>query len=139
MNLPAAEDRVETSLIVMEQIVGEPVFNEWALVAREENGWKLMEYRGTRKNAFLADFNEDIAALRGTLDPAASQAGDFAFSHEGYGSGFDAHICAGPDLFILLNNTAKSTGEITRNPMWTTAQVHFSDLAEAFLADPLRS
>ena len=137
MNTAAAEDRIETALISMETIVGEPVFDEWALVEKSSNGWKLLEYGGSRKDAFLAEFNDDIAALRGTLDTATASIGEFAFSHEGYGSGFDAHICAGKNIFILFNNTAKSTGEITSNPKWTAAQVHFSNLAEAFLADPM--
>jgi hypothetical protein len=136
MNKAAAIDRIETALIHLEKTVGEPVFDEWALVEKTSNGWKLIEYGGSRKDAFLADFNQDIAALRGTLDPADTMIGDFAFSHEGYGSGFDAHICAGKNLFVLFNNTAKSTGEITCNPRWTTAQIHFSDLVEAFISDP---
>jgi len=137
MNIPAATDRIETALISLGQIVGEPVFDEWALVEKDEAGWKLIEYGGTRKNDFLAQFNSDIAALRGTLDPANTCVGDFAFSHEGFGSGFDAHICAGDNIFVLLNNTAKSTGEITNNPKWTSAQIHFSELMEAFIADPI--
>ncbi len=138
MNIPAAEDRIETALISMENVVGEPVFNEWALVSKEPAGWKLHSYGGTRKNTFLAEFNNDVAALKNTLDPANSSIGDFAFSHEGFGSGFDAHICSGENTFVLFNNTAKSTGEITANPKWTSAQVHFSELLEAFIADPIQ-
>ena len=138
MNIPAAEDRIETALISMENKDEEPVFNEWALVSKEVTGWKLHSYGGTRKNAFLAEFNNDLASLRNTLNPSDSNIGDFAFSHEGFGSGFDAHICAGVNTFVLFNNTAKSTGEITTNPKWTSAQIHFSELLEAFIADPLR-
>ena len=137
MNIAAAEDRIETALISMENMVQEPVFNEWALVAKEPAGWKLLSYGGTRKNNFLAEFNDDIAALRNTLDTTTAMVGDFAFSHEGYGSGFDAHICAGENIFVFFNNTAKSTGEITANPKWTSGQVHFSDLVEAFISDPI--
>jgi hypothetical protein len=137
MNIPAAIDRIETALINLGTSVGEPVFDEWALVAKDAMGWKLIEYGGTRKNDFLAQFNSDIAALRGTLEPSSACVGDFAFSHEGYGSGFDAHICAGESIFVLLNNTAKSTGEITDNPKWTSAQIYFSELMEAFIADPV--
>ena len=137
MNIPAATDRIETAIISLGNTVGEPVFDEWALVEKNEAGWKLIEYGGTRKQDFLAQFNDDIAALRGTLDPSKACVGDFAFSHEGYGSGFDAHICAGEGTFILFNNTAKSTGEITDNPKWTAAQIHFSELMEAFITDPL--
>lgn len=137
MNTNAAIDRIETTLITLGKAVGEPVFDEWALVEKNEAGWKLTEYGGTRKNDFLENFNDDLAALRGTLDPANTQIGDFAFSHEGYGSGFDAYICAGDHTFILFNNTAKSTGEITSNPKWTSAQIHFSALLDAFIADPI--
>jgi hypothetical protein len=137
MNIAAAEDRIETALINLGQAVGEPVFDEWALVEKTDAGWKLIEYGGTRKNDFLENFNSDLAALRNTLDPSSTMIGDFAFSHEGYGSGFDAHICAGRNIFVLFNNTAKSTGEITSNPKWTSAQIHFSELVEAFIADPI--
>lgn len=137
MNKAAAEDYIETALISMEKTIGEPVFNEWALVEKNGAGWKLLDYGGTRKNDFLANFNDDLNALKNTLDPSISQLGDFAFSHEGFGSGFDAHICAGDNIFLLFNNTAKSTGEITSNPKWTSAQIHFSELLEAFIADPI--
>ncbi len=137
MNREAVADHIETALISMERVVEEPVFNEWALVEKTDGGWKLIEYGGTRKNDFLENFNTDIAALRETLDPVNTQIGDFAFSHEGYGSGFDAHICAGSNMYLLFNNTAKSTGEITSNPKWTSAQIHFSQLVETFIADPI--
>ncbi len=137
MNKEAVADRIETALLSMERVVEEPVFNEWALVEKTDAGWKLIEYGGTRKNDFLENFNTDIAALRSTLDPSNTQVGDFAFSHEGYGSGFDAHICAGKNTFVLFNNTAKSTGEITSNPKWTAAQIHFSELVETFISDPI--
>lgn len=137
MNLETAKPRIETALKNLEIAIGEPVFDEWALVAKSSKGWKLEAYGGSRKGEFMADFGKDIAALRETLDPENIQVGDFAFSHEGYGSGFDAHMCVGTDKLILFNNTEKSTGEITANPRWTNAQVHFSNLLEAFIADPL--
>lgn len=137
MNIPAASDRIDTALFSLKRDIGETVFDEWAIVEKSENGWKLIEYGGHRKEEFLAGFNTDIAALRETLNPNQLNVGEFAFSHEGYGSGFDAHICAGNNLLVLFNNTQKSTGEITANPKWTSAQIHFSELLEAFIADPL--
>jgi hypothetical protein len=137
MNNATAIERIENALTNLENAIGEPVFDEWALVEKSSSGWKLLEYGGARKEEFLAEFNTDIAALRDTLDPSQALIGDFAFSHEGYGSGFDAHICAGENLFVLFNNTGKSTGEITSNPKWTSAQIHFSNLLEAFIADPV--
>ena len=137
MDVIKAKSRIETALIQLERSIGEPVFDEWALVEKGAAGWKLLQYGGNRKEAFLTEFNTDIAALKDTLDPSNTHIGDFAFSHEGFGSGFDAHICAGEDLFVLFNNTNKSTGEITSNPKWTKAQVYFTELLEAFIADPI--
>jgi hypothetical protein len=138
MNLDTAKTRIETALQNLETTIGEPVFNEWAIVEKNANGWKLAEYGGSRKEDFIAEFSQDMAALKETLDPANIQLGDFAFSHEGYGSGFDAHMCAGINKLILFNNTEKNTDQITSNPKWTQAQVHFSDLLEAFITDPLK-
>jgi hypothetical protein len=137
MDLDTAKTRIETALKNMEIAIGEPVFDEWAIVEKSSNGWKLVEYWGSRKEAFIADFGKDVAALRETLDPDNIQVGDFAFSHEGFGSGFDAHMVAGIHKLILFNNTEKNTDQITSNPRWTGAQVHFSNLLESFIADPL--
>lgn len=137
MNTAAAIDRIESALINLETALGEATFDEWAMVEKEGTGWRLIEYGGNRKEEFLAEFNTDIAALKDTLDPANTILGDFAFSHEGHGTGFDAHICAGEHIFVLFNNTAKNTAEITSNPKWTGAQFHFTELLEAFIADPI--
>ena len=137
MNLATATDRIKIALQSLEESIGEPVFDEWVLTEKMPSGWKILQYGGDRKEAFLEEFNTDIAALRETLNPANTLIGDFAFSHEGYGSGFDAHMCVGKNLFVLFNNTAKSTGEITSNPKWTAAQIHFTELLEAFIADPV--
>ena len=138
MNTPAAIDRIESALIKMETALGEPAFDEWVLASKTPEGWTLIEYGGLRKEGFLAGFNTDMAALKNTLDPSNTYVGDSAFSHEGHGSGFDAHMCVGTDMFLLFNNTTKNTGEITSNPKWTSAQIHFAELLEAFIADPVQ-
>jgi len=137
MNIITATNCIETALQQLETAIGESVFDEWALAEKTPNGWKILGYGGDRKEEFLEEFNTDIVALRDTLDPAKTLVGDFAFSHEGYGSGFDAHMCVGENIFILFNNTKKSTGEITSNPRWTKAQIHFTELLEAFISDPV--
>jgi len=137
MNVSQAIERVERSMNLLETALGEPAFDEWILVARTPEGWRLLEYRGPRKDAFLARSKEDLAALRGTLNLAEAQVGDFAFSHEGHGTGFDAYLCAGDNVVLLLNNTLKNTDEITGNPKWTGAQTHFGKLLEGFIVDPV--
>jgi hypothetical protein len=79
-----------------------------------------------------------MAAMRGTFNPAEIQVGDFAFSHEGHGSGFDAYMCIGDHLFVLFNNVEKSTDEITSNPKWKLAQIPFMTLLEHFIANPVK-
>ncbi len=137
MNIATATDRIDTALQHLKTAIGEPVFDEWALAEKTSKGWNILGYGGNRQEAFLAEFNADMAALRDTLDPSNTLVGDFAFSHEGYGSGFDAHMCVGENLFVLFNNTEKSTGEITSNPKWMKAQIHFTELLEVFIADPV--
>ncbi len=138
MNIPAATDRIESALIQMETALGQPAFDEWILASKTPEGWTLVKYNGPRKEGFLAGFNTDMAALKNTLDLSNTYIGDSAFSHEGHGSGFDAHMCVGTDFFLLFNHTTKSTSEITRNPKWTSAQIYFAELLEAFIADPIQ-
>ena len=135
MDVKRAIKQIETAVEKMETAMGEPVFDEWILIGRQGGEWKLLHYAGPRPDTFLNDFREDMAALRRTLDLSSVQTGDFAFSHEGQGTGFDAYMCIGPDVLVLFNNTAKDTGAITADPRWTAAQVHFSNLLESFLAD----
>lgn len=137
MNITIASKKIQTALSLLEADIGEPIFNEWALVAKTATGWKLLRYGGPRKKEFLSEFGSDIIALRETFNPSTAELGQFAFSHEGFGSGFDAHICCGINRFVLLNNTTKSTGEITCNPKWKPAQIHFAELLEAFIASPV--
>jgi hypothetical protein len=137
MNVKTASARIGSALEKLDAAVGETVFDEWALVGSDPKVWKLFSYRGPRKEEFISEFKSDMNALRETLDLSNALVGDFAFSHEGHGSGFDAHICAGEGVFILFNNTEKNTTEIVSNPKWRPAQIHFSNLLEAFISDPV--
>jgi hypothetical protein len=136
MDVKTASTHINRTLIHLEQVVGEPVFNEWVLVEKTESGWKAYMYCGSRRDDFFEEFKSDIETLHEALDPDRSFPGDFAFSHEGFGSGFDAYICVGTRLFVLFNNTEKSTDDIVANPQWKSAQIHFSRLLEHFIQDP---
>ena len=138
MTAEEAIHRIEQRLSEMAQVLGEPVFDEWILTHRKPEGWEVLHYAGPRRATFSESFKKDVAALRGTLAPGNARPGDFAFSHQGYGSGFDAFICAGEQFFALFNNTRKNTDEITEDPKWKQAQVHFMELAETFITNPLR-
>ncbi len=137
MDQKQAQTRIESILQKMAEPFGEPVFDEWFLVGRSNSDWKVLHYAGPRPDEYQAEFTKDMASLRNTLNPGRLELGDFAFSHEGVGSGFDAHMVAGPGVLVLFNNTGKSTGDITGDPRWKMAQIHFNELLEIFLVDPV--
>jgi hypothetical protein len=139
MDILSAIDQIESTLFSMETAVGEPIFNEWALVERTGSHWEFIEYGGYRLEEFLASFDEDIRSMRQTIDPDNLVLGDYAFTHEGHGTGFDAYICVADNTLLLFNHLEKNTSEITTNPAWKTAQIHFIKLLESFLADPLET
>ena len=133
MKMEKAQEWIKEALEKMDSVMGEPVFDEWLIAEKTAAGWTILKYEGLRKEECLQEFHSDITALHDTLDPATALAGDFAFSHEGFGSGFDAHICMGNSCFVLFNNTKKNTDEITKSPKWMQAQIHFATLAEHFI------
>lgn len=116
---------------------GETVFDEWALVSSAPEGIRLVKYAGDRPDDFAGSFTEDFAPLKSEFATQQPQIGDFAFSHEGAGTGFDAFVCAGSGLFLLFNNTEKSTTEIAHSEGWKSSQVAFVELYERFMQDPL--
>lgn len=137
MNKIDAVDQIQKSLQNMEAVMGEPVFTEWALIVKSDGKWNLSAYEGSRKQSFAENFRADMKAMRTTLDLEEMAAGDYGFSHEGHGSGFDAYMCVGENALLLFNHLDKSTTEIVGNPKWREAQIHFATLLEAFLSSPL--
>ena len=53
------------------------------------------------------------------------------------GTGFEAFVCAGDELYLLCSNTQSSMNNITQEPRWLEAQKAFAGLTECFRADPL--
>ena len=139
MNKHEAIEQIQTSLRNMEAIMGEPVFTEWALIIKVADKWKLFAYHGTRQQTFAENFREDMKAMRSPLDPGENSVGNYGFSHDGHGSGFDAYMCVAENAFLLFNHLNKSTTEIVENPKWREAQIHFALLLEAFLSSPLNA
>lgn len=137
MNKIDAVDQVQKSLHNMEAIMGEPVFTEWALIVKSGGKWGLAAYEGPRKPTFTENFQADMKAMRDTLNLEQISVGDYSFSHEGHGSGFDAYMCVAENALLLFNHLDKNTTDIVQNPQWREAQIHFATLLEAFLASPL--
>ena len=137
MDINTAAIRINTALTRLEHALGESMFDEWVLVRKGPEGWKIVKYTGPRETELEAGFSDDLEALRQVLDLSKVHAGDFAFVHDGYGSAYDAYMGVGEGVLVLFNHTVKTTGDLTADPRWKAAQIHFSDLLEAFLADPV--
>lgn len=137
MNLSRATTVIEQSLNTLTSSAGEPIFDEWIILGKKKNQWTELHYVGPRMQEHVASFSQDLRSLVEVFDPSVSEVGDFSFTHKGHGTAFDAFMCIGPEIFVLFNHTQKNTDQITQNPKWTEAQVYFTELLEAFIADPV--
>jgi hypothetical protein len=117
----------------------EVVFDELAIVSIDDTQARTVSYEGPRKEAFSDSFPKDSAELRKTVRQGGQNydAGDFEFSHDGAGTGFEAFMMLGEGLCLICNNTGKSMGGISSNPRWLEAQVPFAELGDRFRGNPL--
>ncbi|MCU0771670.1 MAG: hypothetical protein MUE94_07880 [Verrucomicrobia bacterium] len=117
----------------------EVVFDELAIVSISDNQARTVSYQGPRREVFTDRFPADSAGLRKTVRQAGQtyQAGDFEFSHDGTGTGFEAFMILGKNLCLICNNTSKSMGGIAKNPRWLEAQIPFATLSDQFRGNPL--
>lgn len=137
MNLDEATQLIQTQMDRMAEVYKKPVFDEWAVLFILERRGRILSYHGPRRDDFQRSFLEDVKALGPELLSGRQNIGDFEFSTEGAGTGFDAFIVLGRGLFLICNNTTQSIAGITRNPLWLSAQVPFVELSDRFRADPL--
>jgi hypothetical protein len=115
------------------------VFDELAIVSIDDTRTQTMSYQGPRQEAFEVSFPGDSAALRKAVSVGGQryEAGDFEFSHDGAGTGFEAFMLLGKGLCLICNNTGKSMDGISMNPRWLNAQIPFAELSEQFRGNPL--
>ena len=139
MQISKAWALVGETLEAMDKLYMGSIFDEVILLSLEGGSVAILEYRGERDVSVGQAFFDDIRALKNELIKPEHGVGDFGFTAEGQGEAFDAFIRTGPKHYLLLNNTAKSTGDITADPAWKRAQSVFFDLCEAFRADPTRA
>lgn len=138
MQLDTAISHIEKLFTQMDTLYGRSVFDEIAVVGFQENQVQVHYYQGPREAEFEADFAEDSQALRQELmAEKTGNGGEFSFTREGDGSGTDAYICLGPELYLFCNHTTKSMKEITQDPSWLDAQGDFLNLSQYFAVDPL--
>lgn len=137
MNLDSALTEIRASFKRMTMLYGEPVFDEWVLIALSESNGAIQRYEGPRSEQFLASFSKDIAALRAELAKDELDVGGFTFGAATHGHSYDAAMRVGPAAYILGNHTTRSMEDIRARPQWLKAQVAWFGMSERFRADPL--
>ena len=117
----------------------EVVFDELAIVSIGDNQTRTVSYQGPRREVFADNFPKDAASLKKTVREGGQkyEAGDFAFDHDGNGTGFEAFMLLGKGLCLICNNTGKSMDGISKNPRWLEAQIPFAELSDSFRSNPL--
>ncbi|HTD67130.1 MAG TPA: hypothetical protein VK846_11435 [Candidatus Limnocylindria bacterium] len=137
MTFSQALDLVKHCSEDMNARYGNVVFDEWAIVSLQHGHERIIAYQGPRKEHFQANFVNDLGALRGELLTTKHEPGHFDFSRHAVGTGFEAFVCVGDELYLLCNNTQSSMTEITKDSRWLDAQKAFAELTEQFGATPL--
>ena len=116
---------------------GRVVFDEWAVVSLQSGRERILSYQGPRKEGFQKNFVSDLGGLRAEVLTAKHAPGHFDFARHATGTGFEAFICAGDDLYVICNNTQSTMDEIAKDVRWLDAQKEFAALTEHFAADVL--
>ena len=122
----------------MDARYGNVVFDEWAIISLSHGHERIVAYHGLRKEHFQKNFVNDLGALRAELLTTKHTPGHFDFARNAVGTGFEAFVCVGDELYLLCSNTQSSMNEITQDSRWLEAQKGFAELTERFRADPIK-
>lgn len=137
MKLDQAVDLIKNCAGRMNTMYGKTVFDEWVIVGFVANKANIVRYIGPRQEGFQKNFGRDAGELRPMLMQKGNGPGDFEFARFGHGTGFEAMLVLGPQLYLICNNTNNSMDGITKDARWLNAQVPFLELTETFRKDPL--
>jgi hypothetical protein len=137
MKLDEATKLIKSCAEQMNARYKKPVFDEWAIISLAENKGRLLGYIGPRKDGFAKNFLADAGALRASLLSDQTRVGDFEFTRDGVGTGFESFMVLGPGMYLICNNTVQSMDGITRDPLWLSAQEPFVYLSDRVREDPV--
>ena len=135
MNLSDAVDRVRKCAQQMNAGYGKTVFDEWALVSLKRGHEKIVHYFGPRRDDFQKNFSGDLGPMRAEFLTLKHAPGHYDFARHSVGTGFEAFVCIGSELYLIFNNTQRSMDDITRDQRWLEAQKAFAELTEHFSGD----
>jgi hypothetical protein len=139
MNLEESLKLIENCAAQMNQLYGQIVFDEWAIVSLTAREGKILGYIGPRKEDFQKNFPQDLGALRSEIGAAHHGLGDFAFARHAFGTHFEGFLVLGDQVYLICNNTTRSMSDIAQDSRWLKAQVPFVELSDHFRGDPLVS
>ena len=137
MTLSQALDLVKRTSDNMNARYGKTVFDEWAIVSLQRGKERIVSYHGPRKEHFQKNFVNDLGALRAEVLTTKHPPGHFDFARHNVGTGFEAFVCVGDELYVICNNTQSSMNEIAKDARWLDAQKAFAEMTEKFRADSL--
>jgi hypothetical protein len=137
MTLDQANKLIADCSEQMDARYGKVVFDEWAVISLAEKKGRVLSYRGPRREGFQKNFLTDAGSLRAGLLATRHEPGDFDFSRHAVGTGFEAFMALGKDLYLICNNTSQSMDGITKDPHWLNAQVPFAELSDQVRSNPL--
>lgn len=137
MNIIVATSHIEKAFAKMADKYGDTIFDEWAIVDFSSSDTSVIHYVGPRREKLVATFSEDTRLLRNIIKDKSLSSGDFEFTKEADGAGYDAILALGSSFFLLCNNTKTDMGTVTKDPAWKLAQVDFVNLSEKFQIDEL--
>lgn len=137
MTLDDADRLIQSCAAKMNELYGNVVFDEWAVVSLAHHQARILSYTGPRNDVFLRNFANDLGTLRTQLLANDYSVGDFEFARHGVGTGFESFMVLGGGLYLFCNNTQRSMDDIAKDPRWLSAQVPFAELGDAVRAHPV--
>ena len=138
MKTEQAVTKIRGALGRMRHTFARPVFDEWMLFRLDRNIAEILHYEGPRGHDAETAFRRDATPLIAELRREHYAPGYFYFARDAEGALFDALLAVGPDTYVVFNHTRATMNDITGDPLWAKAQVHFVELSEAFAANPVR-
>jgi len=137
MTLSQTLDSVKRCSDSMNARYGKTVFDEWAIVSLRRGRERIVAYTGPRKEDFQKNFVQDLGPLRAEVLTTKHAPGYFDFARHEVGTGFEAFVCVGEELYLICNHTQASMHDIAKDARWLDAQKAFAELTETFRAEPL--
>ncbi|MDP1579838.1 MAG: hypothetical protein Q8M02_06140 [Candidatus Didemnitutus sp.] len=137
MTLADARVAILSSLARVNAAYGQPLFNEWVLVALRADRGSILAYDGPRAESYQKQFRLDMASMMKELASQKLGIGDFVFAAEAHGSHYDSCMRIGATSYLFCNHTQRTMTELRQSPLWLNAQKHWVKLSQVVSADPL--